>query len=88
LDFENFLADMGERPGDKTLDRINNDEGYGPGNCKWSTKEEQSNNQRTNVILVHKGVSKTLTEWAKSLDMSVDVLWKRFNISKWSVEKP
>ena len=44
--FENFLADMGERPDGTTIDRINNDGNYEPGNCKWSTPKEQSNNRR------------------------------------------
>lgn len=44
--FENFLADMGERPEGKTIDRINNNGNYEPGNCKWSTDIEQHNNTR------------------------------------------
>lgn len=44
--FEDFLADMGERPEGMTLDRVNNDRGYFPGNCKWSTKAEQNANRR------------------------------------------
>lgn len=44
--FENFLADMGERPPGRTLDRIDTDKGYGPTNCKWSTPLEQRANQR------------------------------------------
>jgi len=46
-DFENFLSDMGERPEGKTLDRIDNNKGYEPGNCKWSTPKEQSQNRKT-----------------------------------------
>lgn len=44
--FENFYKDMGERPEQMTLDRINNDGDYEPKNCKWSTYLEQAHNKR------------------------------------------
>ena len=44
--FDNFLADMGERPEGKTLDRRNNVGDYEPGNCRWATSSEQNSNRR------------------------------------------
>lgn len=54
--FESFLADMGPRPSARhSIDRINNSQGYEPGNCRWATREEQSRN-RAAAVLSHSSV--------------------------------
>lgn len=50
--FENFYADMGKRPNEMTLERIDNEKGYSPDNCKWATKFEQSCNTRNNNKII------------------------------------
>jgi hypothetical protein len=63
--FENFYADMGDRPEGMTLERIDVDGDYSKDNCVWADRKQQANNKRNNHVIVHKGESKTLSQWAE-----------------------
>lgn len=68
--FARFLEDMGPRPAGHTLDRVEGAHGYSPANCRWATKEEQANNKRDNVVLRLDGLSMTVAQWARRLEMT------------------
>lgn len=63
--FENFLADLKERPEGMTLDRINNNKGYSPNNVRWVTIAENTRNTRRCVMVKIKGVSKPINVWCR-----------------------
>lgn len=86
LKFENFLADMGERPAGKTIDRIDNDKNYCKENCKWATFKEQALNRRSSVRLAFKGKTLCITEWAEKLKVKPYILYNRLRRG-WSIER-
>jgi hypothetical protein len=85
--FENFLADMGDRPPGMKLERINNNGNYEPTNCKWATQKVQMNNTRRNVWIYHEGETKTLSQWAQILSINYGTIWSRLYQYDWSIER-
>lgn len=78
--FENFLADMGERPPGKTLDRKKRWLGYSPKNCRWATIGEQNSNKSDNRFVTFRGQRRTVTSWCRMLRLShrlvLNRLWR------------
>lgn len=75
--FENFLADMGERPAGKSLDRINGNGNYEPGNCRWATQREQIANSSLSKQITHNGQTHNWAEWGRVLGLSTSAIGKR-----------
>jgi hypothetical protein len=84
--FENFVADMGHRPKGYTLDRINNDKGYSPENCRWATRRQQHYNYRGNQVVEFNGQRHPLKEWARILGVDYDMLRHRIVRAGWPVD--
>lgn len=85
--FENFLADMGKRPGPKySVERRKTNGNYSPENCYWATWREQSRNKRNNRLLTWAGETMTVTDWAERLGVSPGTIRSRIRYG-WPVER-
>lgn len=88
LSFDNFLSDMGRRPKTKermTIERVNVNKNYEPGNCIWASYSVQNRNLRSNVVIEHNGQAKILQDWANEIGITGCSLQKR--IKRWGIEK-
>lgn len=87
LDFSCFLSDMGECLEGQTIDRIDNEKGYEPENCRWANIFTQNRNKKTVRKIEFNGKNLTLPEWSEITGIPRSRLWQRINIAKWSIEK-
>lgn len=85
--FPNFLADMGERPGKVSIDRIDNSLGYSPENCRWADQKTQCNNKRGNHLLTHAGLTLTMQQWSEKTGIGYSTLRSRINDYGWSIAR-
>ena len=69
-----------------TIDRIDNNKGYSPDNCKWSTCREQCNNRRSNRLVTYNNKTQCLMEWSKELDIPYYTLQNRLDAG-WQIDK-
>lgn len=84
--FENFHADMGERPKGMTLDRWDNNKSYCKSNCRWASYQIQANNKRNNHLITFKGKVQTMAQWSREIGLSQSALKMRLKRG-WSVER-
>lgn len=84
-EYKNFLADMGERPEDMTLDRIDVNGNYTKENCRWADPKTQSNNTRANIYISYSGQNKTATEWSMITGLSRGTISYRIHAG-WSAK--
>lgn len=83
--FRMWAMDNGYRD-DVSIDRIDNDKGYSPSNCRFVDKYTQANNKRNNYHITYEGRTQTINEWSRELGLSVKTLRSRLDRSKWSIK--
>lgn len=81
-----FISDMGNKPTKKhTLERVDNESGYSPGNCVWATKLEQAQNRCTTRLITIDGVTKSQSGWDQSKGSSLNIVGDRIRRG-WSAD--
>lgn len=86
--FSKFYSHIGPKPSKKyTIERIDNNLGYFPGNVRWATMREQSNNRRSNYTITLHEHTKTMIQWSRFVGINNGTLWNRIHILGWPPAK-
>lgn len=70
-----------------TIERVDNDSGYSPGNCRWVDRKMQARNRRTSRLITHRGRTQTQAAWADETGISQTLIHARLNKLGWPVER-
>jgi len=79
--FETFFKDIGPKPAGFSLERINGNGNYEPGNCIWADRKAQNRNRRNTVMVEHAGKKTTIAELAKASGLKYETLYRRIKIA-------
>lgn len=87
-DVDKFYEDMFPhyKPG-LTLDRVDNNGDYSPGNCRWADRITQANNKRSNNYVTYDGQTKSIADWARQIGLKHNTLWHRIMVYKWPLKR-
>jgi len=85
--FDAFLADMGEAPAGTSLDRIDTNGHYEPGNCRWATGAEQNANKRSNRNITYAGRTQHLMAWSREIGAPYQALYRAIVTRRQPVEQ-
>lgn len=85
--FTNFREDMGPQPRGGLLERVDNDRGYSPGNCRWASRQEQNSNRRNCIYVTRNGERVTLKEASRRAGLRYRQVHKRISEYGWTVHR-